>query len=122
MSNTDKVRALYGDITWPYLISEETITLYLEITHDNVLRAAACAVRAIAVDEVLLKGYLKTDDLTVDGVKGAESLRVMAKDFEERARVEERDADSEGFDFLATSKASYVPEAAAVPWRERRCL
>lgn len=121
MSNTDKVRALYGDITEPYLIPEETIDLYLEITHGNVLRAAACAVRAIAVDEVLLKGYLKTDDLTIDGIKGAESLRVMAKDFEERARVEERDANSEGFDFLATAEASCVPEAAAVPWRGLGC-
>ena len=99
MSEVDKVRALYGDLIpdadGKYLIPVETIELYLDVTNDNVLRAAALAVRAIAVDEILLKAYLKTDDLTIDGVKGAAELRLMAKDFESRAREQELYADGE---------------------------
>lgn len=127
-SNVNKVRALYGDLVPDeddnYLLDEDTITLYLEVTDDNILRAAALAVRAISVNEVLLKSYLRTDDLTIDGVKGAAELRLMAKDFEARAQEQDNNEDSWGFDIaFPDDGGACLPEAAAAPayWGASRC-
>ena len=127
-SNVNKVRALYGDLVPDeddnYLIDENTIALYLEVTDNNILRAAALAVRAISVNEVLLKSYLRTDDLTIDGVKGAAELRLMAKDFEARAQEQDNNEDSWGFDIaFPDDGGACLPEAAAAPayWGDSRC-
>ena len=135
-SNVNKVRALYGDLVpdtdgeYPldgdgeYLLDEDTINLYLDITDNNVLRAAALAVRAISVNEVLLKSYLRTDDLTIDGVKGAAELRLMAKDFEARAQEQDNNEGSWGFDIAFPDEGCMcLPEAAAAPtcWGDSRC-
>lgn len=128
-SNVNKVRALYGDLVPDeddnYLLDENTIALYLEVTDNNILRAAALAVRAISVNEVLLKSYLRTDDLTIDGVKGAAELRLMAKDFEARAQEQDNNEDSWGFDIAFPDDGGVcLPEAAAVPayWGVSPCL
>ena len=127
-SNVNKVRALYGDLVpdddGEYILDEDTITLYLDVTDSNVLRAAALAVRAISINEVLLKSYLRTDDLTIDGVKGAAELRLMAKDFEARAQEQDSNEGSWGFDIAFPDEGRMcLPEAAAVPtyWGDSRC-
>ena len=128
VNNVNKVRALYGDLVPDeddnYILDENTIALYLEVTDNNILRAAALAVRAISVNEVLLKSYLRTDDLTIDGVKGAAELRLMAKDFEARAQEQDNNEDSWGFDIAFPDEGCMcLPEAAAVPacWGDSRC-
>ena len=126
MTDISKVRALYGDF-YPdeddnYLIDEFAITIYLDIANGNYFRAAAMACRAIASNEVLLKGYLRTDDLTVDGVKGAAELRLMAKDFEARAQEQEDNEDDYGAAIVFPENCcTPVPEATPPPLTWRPC-
>lgn len=79
---------------WPedeadLLFSDGQIQAFLSMRRDNVLRASASALMAIATNEALLYKYLRTDDLTVDGVKGATEIRLQARELERQADAED---------------------------------
>lgn len=91
-----EVRLLISDVTTPYIFSDAEIQAFLSVRKDNVTRAAATALMALANNEALLLKYVRTDDLTVDGVKGATELRLQARQLEQQADNEEA-ADNEFF-------------------------
>lgn len=84
-----EVRLLISDITDPFIFQDNEIQAFLSMRQDNVLRAAASALMAIASNEALLYKYVRTDDLTLDGVKGATEIRLQARQLEGQADSEE---------------------------------
>lgn len=83
------VRLLISDVTEPPIFSDEEIKAFLALRKDNVTRAAASALMAIANNEALLLKYVRTDDLTIDGVKGATELRLQARQLENQADADD---------------------------------
>lgn len=86
---------------WPeteaeLIFSDPQIQAFLAMRSDNVARASASALLAIAANEALLYKYLRTDDLTVDGVKAATELRLNARELERQADSEDA-SDNEFF-------------------------
>lgn len=79
-----QVRVLIADMATPPLLDDPTLQTYLELQgwEDGarwaVKRAAADALEAIAVSEVLVSKKIRTQDLTSDGPAVAESLRKLA--------------------------------------------
>ncbi|PRB78249.1 hypothetical protein CQ012_02340 [Arthrobacter sp. MYb214] len=79
-----QVRVLIADMGTPPLINDPTLQTYLELqdwaegARWAVKRAAADALEAIAVSEVLVSKKIRTQDLTSDGPAVAESLRKLA--------------------------------------------
>lgn len=79
------VRLLISDVTEPAIFTDPEIQAFLANRKDNATRAAASALLAIANNEALLLKYVRTDDLTIDGVKGATELRLQARQLENQA-------------------------------------
>ena len=84
-----EVRLLISDVTDPPIFSDAEIQAFLALRKNNPMRAAASALLAIANNETLLYKYVRTDDLTIDGVKGATELRLQARQLENQANDEE---------------------------------
>lgn len=92
-------RALIGDTDWVELdppeagsgeydwYSDEHIEGLLAAYSDNVLRAAAQALRTIAVSQALLLKKWSADDLSVDGAAIADQLRRVAQAMDIQAGV-----------------------------------
>lgn len=102
-----QVRALTADMGTPPLIDDPTLQVYLELQgwEDGarwaVLRAAADALEAVAVSEVLVAKKIRTQDLSTDGPAVAEALRKQALTL--RARADDEDPDLEGgFEIIDT--------------------
>lgn len=92
-----QVRVLIADMGTPSLIDDPTLQTYLELQgwEDGarwaVKRAAADALEAIAVSEVLVSKKIRTQDLTSDGPAVAEALRKLAAGLREQADEEDPD-------------------------------
>lgn len=84
-----EVRLLISDTTDPFIFEDNEIQAFLALRKNNPIRAAASALLAIANNEALLYKYVRTDDLTIDGVKGATELRLQARQLENQADAEE---------------------------------
>jgi hypothetical protein len=105
-SDIGKVRALIPDVeqvdfnddgTAGYLFSDAHLGALLATFASRgsaVLRAAAAAMRALAVSEGLIQKVVRTEDLQTDGAKLAAALLKAAKDLDDRADDEE---DDEGY-------------------------
>ncbi|MER6605780.1 hypothetical protein ABT282_07655 [Streptomyces sp. NPDC000927] len=115
--NTDrgKVRALVPDVEQvdfsgegvpEYLFSDNHIDAFLAIYSFKsepvrILRAAASALRAVAVSEGLISKVIRTEDLQTDGAKLATALLAGAKQLEDQADREEELEDWEyGFQIV----------------------
>ena len=99
-----------------------TIDAYLELNLvagvPNVRLAAADALEAIAVSEVLVSKKIRTNDLTTDGPAVSAELRALAKQLRDRAEREIDAADAyDGFDLVGTlpSCACGRPELTPCP-------
>ncbi|UAV84837.1 hypothetical protein BV113_00430 [Glutamicibacter phage BIM BV-113] len=92
-----QVRVLIADMGTPPLLDDQTLQTYLELQgwEDGarwaVKRAAADALEAIAVSEVLISKKIRTQDLTTDGPAVAEALRKLAAGLREQAEDEDPD-------------------------------
>lgn len=84
-----EVRLLIGDVQDPPIFDDARIQAFLALRKNNPLRAAASALMTIAASEVMLYKYVRTDDFTVDGAKGATELRLQARQLESQADAEE---------------------------------
>src|SRR5690606_6757802 len=82
--------------TEPFIFQDPEIQAFLALRKNNPTRAAASALMSIAANEALLYKYLRTDDLTVDGVKGATEIRLQARQLENQA-----DSDDAEFFFVS---------------------
>lgn len=103
-----QIRLLIPDTAEPYLFSDDELKAYLAISRDNIKRAAANAVDAIAGSTVMLLKLVKTDDLTVDGPAVSKELRARAAALRNEADADDmEDAMSEGFQII---NPVYVPD------------
>lgn len=111
-TDIQKVRVLIPDTEKVFdgdtLFSDEEISTYLEIASDNVLRAAALAVRAIATSEAMISKVITTQDLKTDGSKVADSLHKHADGLESRAQSDENKELFEYFD-IVEKPDTYTP-------------
>lgn len=103
-----QVRLLVPDTAEPFVFTDEEIQAYLSISKDNIKRAAANALDAIASSTVMLLKLVKTDDLTVDGPAVGKELRLRARALRDEADADDlEDAMSEGFQII---NPVYVPD------------
>lgn len=107
-----KVRALVPDVEQvdftgegvpEYLFSDVHIDALLATARGfgsaRIYRAAALALRAVAVSEGLIQKVIKTEDLQTDGAKLTAALLVGAKGLEEEAARQEEDEDDGSYGF-----------------------
>lgn len=106
-----QVRLLCTDITEPYVFDDDAIDAFLSLSSGNVKRAAAMALDVIAADEALVIKVVRTDDLQVDGVKVAESLRKQAEALRAQADAETDQANAEVFVVVYPDQCKPRPEA-----------
>ncbi|UXN31007.1 hypothetical protein [Glutamicibacter sp. M10] len=89
------VRVLIADMATPPLLDDQTLQTYLELqgwadgARWAVKRAAADALEAIAVSEVLVSKKIRTQDLSTDGPAVAEALRKLAAGLRDQADNED---------------------------------
>lgn len=103
-----QVRLLVPDTAEPFVFTDEEIQAYLSISKDNIKRAAANALDAIASSTVMLLKLVKTDDITVDGPAVGKELRLRARALRDEADADDlEDAMSEGFQII---NPVYVPD------------
>lgn len=88
-----RVRLLIGDIDAAAPIFDDTaVDAFLDTAADNnVKRAAALALRVIAVNEILVQKRIRTLDLSTDGPAEAKELRELAALLDAQADAEEVD-------------------------------
>lgn len=111
-----QTRALIPDTDVDDLIlSDELINTYLALSGGRVFLAAALALEAIAVDETLTYKITRTDDLSVNGVTGAEQLLAKAKTY--RAQQNDEDASVQEAFILTNfhTGGRVIPEASVWP-------
>lgn len=115
MNKVDLVRLLIADVSIPsQIFSDEQLEGFLEIHEQNIKRAAASAIRAIAIDEALLRD-IKTDDLQVTGSSVASALRNIAAQLDMQADADDR-RDAEEFFMVVFPEQYEVPELHQRPW------
>lgn len=122
--DTGKVRVLIPDLSTEdntvntdYLFSDDELGALVALYNGSVRRAAASALDALAVNEVLLYRYLRTDDLTVDGTKGAEVLRKRAAGLRAEADAEDALALEESFEIIYPyADGGFIPEGTPPIW------
>lgn len=104
-----QVRLLISDTdeTEP-ILDDSHIDGFLKLNGDNVRRAAADALDAIASSEALVSKAIRTQDLQTDGAKVADALRKHA----DRLRAQADDDEDDGFvfDIVAPSTGANRPE------------
>lgn len=93
-----QVRLLVADVdeTTPVL-TDGQLAAYLTLEGGVVKLAAAAALEAIAVSEVLVSKVIRTQDLAADGAKVSAELRARAKDLRQQAADEEDAAGDDAF-------------------------
>lgn len=85
-----QVRLLINDtVEADPVFADAEITAFLALEAGVVKRAAAQALDVIADDEVLTSKVIRTQDLTTDGAKVADSLRKRATALREQAAEED---------------------------------
>ena len=100
-----QVRLLIADVSADVatqILTDAQIDALLTLEGDNVKRAAAAALDAIATSEVLVSKVIRTQDLTTDGAKVADALRRQAQALRDQASAVD-DMDDDGiFDVVDT--------------------
>lgn len=111
MEPLELVRLLIPDVDDTNQIFTDTqINGYLQIAGNNVRRAAALAIRAIAVDEALLFKVVRTDDQQVNGALVAQTLLNNAKRLEDEADREDALTANENFELIFPCDDNVPPE------------
>lgn len=106
------VRLLLNDVDEATAVFEDAeIQAFLTLEGGNVKRSAAQAIDTNADDQALASKVLRTQDLTTDGAKLADSLRKRAAELRRQADDED-DASDDGFYFGIASIVGpgYGPE------------
>lgn len=110
-----KVRLLTADLdAGSPLIADDVLLGYLALQDDNVHRAAADALDAMATSEVLLSKKIRTQDLATDGPAVAAELRKQAATL--RARADAIDAQADAGYFEVIPMTDLYAEATERPW------
>jgi hypothetical protein len=85
------------------LFSDTQITSFGVLGSDNAFLAAALALETLASNEAMVYKYVKTDDLTVDGAKGADILLRRASTLRDQYKV----SGSDYFDMVFAYASDY---------------
>lgn len=81
-----RVRTLITDIdVHAPMLTDAQVAVFLDLADGSVWAAAASALRAIAVSEVLVQKRIRLLDLSTDGPAEAAALRQLAADYDARA-------------------------------------
>lgn len=100
-----------------YLFSDDELEALVGLYSGSVRRAAAAALDALAVNEALTYRYLRTDDLAVDGSKGAEVLRKRAAGLRAEADADDTLALEEAFQVVYPEySGGFIPEGTPPIW------
>ncbi|MFJ7748709.1 hypothetical protein ACIQXM_01990 [Arthrobacter sp. NPDC097144] len=113
-----RVRLLIADLDESaFLLSNEVVDAYLGFHEENVYRAAADAMDAMATSDVLLSRKIRTQDLQTDGPAVATDLRKRAAELRARADAEDAKAADTGDVFEVIPFHPYgKPEGAEARW------
>lgn len=98
-----QVRLLLNDVTAPFFFSNAEIQAFLDLEGASVKRAAAQAIDTNADSEVLASKVLRTQDVSTDGAKVADSLRKRAVELRRQADVADAAADEGFFEIIDTT-------------------
>lgn len=104
-----QVRLLINDTTDTPVFSDDEVTAFIALEGYVVKLAAAQALDTIADDEALTSKAIRTQDLSADGTKVADSLRKRATALRQQA------ADEDGFFALVDGGTPCVPELTEWP-------
>lgn len=117
-----KVRLLLNDVVelddndnLVYVFTDEELDAFLALESQSVKRAAAQAIDTNADNEALASKVLRTQDLTTDGAKLADSLRKRAADLRRQADREEEDGDGFFFNVIDLGCATSHVERTQYP-------
>ena len=95
-----QVRALINDTTLEdydgtgelrYALSDDTLSAYIDLRSGGVYGASADALRAMAAMEIRVGKYVRTEDLTTDGAKVGDALRLLAREYDNKQRELDED-------------------------------
>lgn len=116
-THVGRVRLLIADLDESaFLLTNEVVDAYLGLHEENVYRAAADAMDAIATSETLLGKKIRTQDLQTDGPAVATDLRKRAAELRARADADDAKAADAGDVFEVIPFHPYgKPEGAE--WR-----
>lgn len=114
MAIADDIRLLIPDLGTgaDQIFSDEQIASFATLGGEDALISTALALETIATNEALTYKYVKTDDLTVDGVKGASLILERAKSLRQMALG----AVSDDFEIVFPPIARLTPPPEAAPW------
>lgn len=96
------------------VFSDDEISAFLALEGSNVKRAAAQAIDTIADDEALTSKVIRTQDLSADGSKVADSLRARANALRVQAAQDLEDVDGGSYEIVAVNPACLYPRGE--PW------
>lgn len=95
-NNIGKVRAMVGDVTESTsVLSDEQITVFLDIQSNDLFKSAAMALRAMSANKAILAKYRRAGNYTEDTRNIAKGLLDLAKDYEEQSNLVPADAQAE---------------------------
>ncbi|MDP9820388.1 hypothetical protein [Nocardioides massiliensis] len=110
-----KVRLLLNDVAAPWVFSDDEIEAFLDMEGDNVKLAAAQAIDTNADDQLLASKVLRTQDVTTDGAKLADSMRRRAAALRAQAADETADDEDSFFFGVVNLEGSLHPERTQYP-------
>lgn len=109
-----QVRLLISDVSTDLevrLFSDAQIQTFLELTGGNVNRAAARALRVVAISEVLINKVIKTQAGTsTDGAKVSAELRALAAEYDTQAGLDDAASEDASLFEIVPLYASAFPE------------
>lgn len=104
------VRLLMADVGSQQYLTDQHLTGYLSLNDQDVRRAAADALDAIATSEALVGKVITSQNLTTDAAKLADTLRKHADRLRAQADRADEDADDFAFDVVDTLPPRRRPE------------
>lgn len=105
------VRLLIADTSSANRIfSTRQIDQFLRLNSANVRRAAAQALDVMAANEAMVSKVIRTQDLSTDGAKVADSLRKQAAELRRQADQGEDDTETTGFEIVEYEPYPCWPE------------
>lgn len=114
MATREEVRLLIPDLTTPPVFSDAQIDQIITLSGDKPFLAAAIALEIIATDEAMTYKIVRTDDLSVNGVTGAQFLLDRAKALRNTQDSTDTDA-GEAFHLVFPDEDIWYPPEAT-PW------
>lgn len=114
MATVDDVRLLIPDLGDAPVFSNQQIESFLTLSGQKIFLAAALALEVIATDEALTYKIVRTDDLSVNGVTGADLLIQRAKGLRDTQTAQDTAA-GEAF-HLVFPEDPYPFPPEATPW------